>query len=1110
MRRRAGLVVLALAAAAALAQPVPAGARVAPAPGTAPVGAPTGAAALAAARQAGRRVEVTPMRTETGQVYANPDGTFTSVENALPVRVRRGADWVPVDTTLAMGRDGLVRPRATTVPTALSGGGDSALVRLSWRGRDVALGWPAALPAPALSGNAATYRDVLPGVDLVVTVGTLGFTQVLVVHTAQAGRNPALAEVHLTTTLTGLRTRADSAGNVSAVDAAGAEVFRSGAPTMWDSSGASESIGDLFTGPATGGRHRPVGIGADAHGFTLRPDRAMLADPATRYPVYIDPNMSYAGSRLAWTAVWKKFPTTTYYNSSDVARVGYEAQEGNTVRSMFRMSTSGVRGKHIISATLRTYEVWSWSCSARSVGLWQTGSFTSSTNWNNQPARTTSSPLVSVGVAKGYSASCPAGGVDFAGSALTNVIASRAASNLSDVTFQLAAVNETDTYAWKKFRNNPTLEVVYNSVPSVPTGLSTDPGLPCITGSGRPVIGTATPTFRAKITDPDSGQPVGAHFEWWNTGGTKIGEKITAKVSSGTVHSATVPSGAFATGRTYSWRVRAEDGTDVSAWAGWCELTVDTTAPKAPTVSSTTYPQTLPGQDPVYKGAIGLSGSFTFSPASGDTDVAGYVYGLNTYPPATSVAAGGTALTATVSLTPTMDLLNTLYVRSKDRAGNLSAIYGYQFYVRPVTFPTGQWKLDEVAGATAADVSGNGYTATLTGGTAWTTGRIGGALALNGTSGAAGTASAVLRTDLSFTVAAWVRFDGATEWRHYTAVSQDGSLNSGFQLGYNTGSDRWMMTMPSADTTTETNVDALSTAPPALHAWTHLVGVYDKAAGQIRLYVDGVKVAAVARTGPWNATGTLQIGRGKWRGFVGNWWNGAVDDVRVYQGVLPDDAIGDLSRPPAQLLGHWQLDETTGTTAVDSSGAGHNATLTGGATWGDGWLAGGLALDGTSGCAGTGTAVLRTDQAFTVSAWVSFAGQQATTNYTALSQDGTGASGFKLGVNLYYGWAIMMPDADSGSANDVLAASPQPPVLNTWTHLAAVYDPRAGQLRLYVDGVLMALTPYSGGWQAGGPLEIGRARWGGWLVDYWNGSIDDVRVYQGALTDDEIYALTLS
>jgi hypothetical protein len=56
----------------------------------------------------------------------------------------------------------------------------------------------------------------------------------------------------------------------------------------------------------------------------------------------------------------------------------------------------------------------------------------------------------------------------------------------------------------------------------------------------------------------------------------------------------------------------------------------------------------------------------------------------------------------------------------------------------------------------------------------------------------------------------------------------------------------------------------------------------------------------------------------------------------------------------------------------------------------------------------------------------------------------------------------------------------------------------------------MAMTAYSGRWQANGPLQIGRAGWGGWLIDYWKGWVDDVRVYQGALTDGEIHQLTLS
>jgi len=1110
MGRRAVLAVLTVLAGVALVPlDTPIG-RTAVSPDTAAAERPT--EALAAARASGHRAEVSSLRTETQQVFANPDGTLTAVISNMPVRVRQGTKWVPVDTTVQARPDGTVRPAAAAVTMALSGGGSVPLARVSWQGKDFALGWPGTLPTPVLDGDTATYPNVLPDVDLKVTAGVLGFSEVLVVKTARAARHPDLATVRLTTELTGLTVRSDAAGNVAAVDLSGAEIFHVGQPLMWDSSGVAASDRERLTGPATGGRHRAMPVGAETGAITVRPDQAMLGDARTRYPVYIDPNVFFGGARIAWTSVWKKYPNGSYYNQNDVARVGYEAQEGNTNRSFFRMNTSTVRRKHIIRATLRSYEVHSWSCSARVVQLWHTGTISSGTTWNNQPPFYKGAPVASANVAKGWGASCPPGGVDFGGSGVTGVIAEVAGKNLSDVTFALKASSETDTYGWKKFQNNPTLEVEYNSVPNLPSGMSTDPGLPCVTGANRPVIGTTTPTFRARISDPDAGQPVGARFEWWALGGsTPLGARATARVASGTVHSMTMSTNILVNGKTYGWRVRAEDGTDVSAFTGFCEFTVDTTAPgKPPTVMSATYPATPPGANPIYRGAIGMPGSFTITPGVGDTDVVGYVYGFNTYPPAMSVTASGTSLSATVSFTPTNDLLNTLYVRSKDRAGNLGPVYGYEFYVRPVTLPVGHWKLDETSGTLAADSSGDGRTAAVTGGTSWVSGRIDGAARFNGTDAAAGTTGPVLRTDLSFTVAAWVRFNGSTEWRNYTAVSQDAVTNSGFLLGYVGGSDRWAMSMPSADSGAETYVMAAATTPPALSAWTHLVGVYDKTAGQLRLYVDGVNVATVAKPAAWNAGGALQVGRAKWHGWLGDWWRGDIDDVRVHQGVLPDVTIADLARPPAKLIGHWKLDETTGTTATDSSGAGRSATLEGGAAWGDGWVDGGLQLNGSTGQAGTATAVLRTDQAFTVTAWVSFKGATQTSNYTAVSQDGAGASGFKLGYNHFANtWTMTIPAADDANAADVTATSPAGAVLNTWTHLAGVYDPRAGQLRLYVDGELMAITNFNGGWHAGGGLQIGRAKWGGWLVDYWSGAVDDVRAYQGALTDDEIFQLAV-
>jgi Concanavalin A-like lectin/glucanases superfamily len=1108
MRRIPVIAVLVLVLAATLSGVGVATAVAVPqAPATSPP--PAQWAAADAARQAravGRAVEVTSQTTETGQVFANPDGSFTARENVMPVRVRRPEGWVPVDLTLQAGRDGLVRPIASPTAVVFSAGGSAPLVRLSDRGRQVALAWPDRLPAPVLDGSRATYADVLPGVDLVMTADVLGFSEVLVVHSAAAARNPALAEVRLLPRVANGNLAVDPSGNITVSDAAGAAVFVGSPPRMWDSSGEPVPPAERLAGWATGARQAMMPTRAQSGAIAVTPDRTMLDDPATRFPVYLDPGLHVSGTRSAWTSVWKAYPTRNYLNSSDIARVGHENETGMTNRSFFQMSTSAVRGKHILGATLRTYEVHSWSCSARAVEVWHTGGISSSTTWNNQP--TWGSKLATVNVAKGYSSSCPAGGVDFA---VTSTVAAAAAANATTTTFGIKATDETDTYAWKKFRNNPTLEITYNTKPNTPTNLSIYPGLPCVTGTSRPVVGTATPQFFAKISDPDN-TAVNARFEWWNTGGSKIGEKLTAAAASGVTHSVTIPAGAFLTGHTYSLRVRAEDGIDVSAWTSWCELTVDTTFPVSlPQVSSATYPETVAGSaDPILRGGIGISGSFTFTPGAGDTDIVSYKYSLNVQPPATSVAASGTAMSATVTLTPTTDMLNRLFVYSVDRAGNPGPVRGYEFYVRPVTLPTGQWKLDERTGTVAADTSGEAHSATATGAVSWTTGRIGGAAAFNGTNGVL-SAGSVLRTDRSFTVSAWVRLNAT--FAHYTAVSQDGVRNSAFYLRYDGEMNRWAFEMNTTDTDTETLHRALSQQPPGYFVWTNLVGVYDQPAGQMRLYVDGVLQSTVAHTGAWNATGGLQIGRGKWRGFLIDYWNGDIDDVNVYQGVLPANLIAVNARPPASLVANWPMNELSGTVAADATGGGRTATLTAGASWSpDGWLDGALALDGVSGSAASANAVIRTDQSFSIAAWVRLDAKPGSSNPTAVSQDGTQQSGFKLQYQpIADRWAIAVPTSDVSTAGATNVLSVSQPQIGAWTHLTAVYDANAKQLRLYVDGALEGLlTNYTTTWHASGPMQIGRARWGGFLVDWWPGAVDDVRAYQGALIDEDVLFLALT
>jgi hypothetical protein len=366
----------------------------------------------------------------------------------------------------------------------------------------------------------------------------------------------------------------------------------------------------------------------------------------------------------------------------------------------------------------------------------------------------------------------------------------------------------------------------------------------------------------------------------------------------------------------------------------------------------------------------------------------------------------------------------------------------------------------------------------------------------------------VLRTDLSFAVSAWARLDGTSG--NLAVVSQDGTRNSGFALRYETDLARWGFAMYSADNDTEVTHRAVSIAPPRLHVWTHLLGVYDQAAGQLRLYVDGVLQTTAAHTNAWRAAGGLQIGRAKWHGTAVDFWPGDIDDVQVFQGVPPAEKIAELGRPPAALMGHWRFDETSGTVAADSSGAGRSATVAAGCTWTPGWFDGSLAADGACNAA-TSTPVIRTDQSFTVSAWLRFTGATENTLYTAVSQDGAVNSGFLLQYMTFENvWGFTMPTLDTTAETYLTVRSPQPVALDVWTHVAGVYDATTGQMRLYIDGVLAAIGIFTGTpWHASGALQMGRAKWHGFPTDWWRGGIDDVRVFQGALNDDEIFQLTI-
>lgn len=434
------------------------------------------------------------------------------------------------------------------------------------------------------------------------------------------------------------------------------------------------------------------------------------------------------------------------------------------------------------------------------------------------------------------------------------------------------------------------------------------------------------------------------------------------------------------------------------------------------------------------------------------------------------------------------DLLDGAMVDKPAYATALQTLTGGQ---PPADAPAGWWWLDDGSGAGAVDASGGGHPATVSGGgQLGQEGRVPGVSAYAG-AGEASAAGPVVRTDASFTVAAWVRLSDRSGAR--VAVSQDGPTVSGFYLMYQQYSDRWEFTMPSAPRAPLTWQTAQSLSVPRLGVWTHLVGVYDATAGQLRLYVDGTLEATRSGVVSWPATGPLRIGRG----FSGANFTGNISDVRVWPRPL---AAGEIADVADRSAGFWPLDSTTG----DGSGFGRDAQQTpAGVGWGTGHggQAGSAVTLAGAGSVDTAGPIVFTNRSYTVAAWVNLADKA---DYrVAVSQDGTVRSALYLEYHpVYDRWAYIVPTSDADTTGWQTVLSTAAPTLNTWTRLVAVYDADAAQLRLYVNGVRQGVVNGATSWQGGGPFHIGRAISG----SFFAGGIDDVHVYTYAFSDNEAAA----
>ena len=226
-----------------------------------------------------------------------------------------------------------------------------------------------------------------------------------------------------------------------------------------------------------------------------------------------------------------------------------------------------------------------------------------------------------------------------------------------------------------------------------------------------------------------------------------------------------------------------------------------------------------------------------------------------------------------------------------------------------------------------------------------------------------------------------------------------------------------------------------------------------------------------------------------------SWSDGGAQSHPIVVPSSNQTYIAEFAATGAQgLVAGYGFEEGSGTTTADASANGNTGTISG-ATWtAAGRYGNALSFDGSSSLVTVNDAPsLDLTTALTLEAWV---------NPSTVSSAWRDII-YKANDVIYFEGTSTQSGVPAwgGTFGSPLYGTSSLPV-NTWSHLAATYD--GTTMRLYVDAVEVASRPQTGLVQtSNNPLTIGGDNVYG---QHWAGMIDEVRIYNRALTQAEIQA----
>lgn len=402
--------------------------------------------------------------------------------------------------------------------------------------------------------------------------------------------------------------------------------------------------------------------------------------------------------------------------------------------------------------------------------------------------------------------------------------------------------------------------------------------------------------------------------------------------------------------------------------------------------------------------------------------------------------------------------------------------------------PIAEYNFEEGVGTTAYDKSGNGNHCYTSNSPLWVSGKTGGALQFNGSNQRCTKTGGV--TIGQITAQAWVYRTSSTtnqgiirQQNSFILSLKDDTIQLGGTSFLNTG-----ITIP-------------------LNSWQHVA--WTNNGNNNILFINGQE--------KWrNSGGTLPNNTNDLNVAYDNnnwWWGGKIDSVKIYN----------YARTPAQIaydynkggpIGHWKMDECQGTIINDSSGLGNTGTLVIGAggsqssvgtcqssgAWYNGRtgkINSAMSFDGTDdyiNC-GTNPNYIMGNRNHTLSAWVY--PKAVISDYNYIFATGNDSGGEQSGVGIRSTSKIFL----SSYSSSIVTTDYALPSINKWYHILMSYNGDTDTASFYVNGVFVESESITLN------TTVGKCRIGTHTANnasFFNGLIDDVRIYNYALTAEQV------